>query len=132
MSIFTSDKKKYFQRKLQNTREAIWGLEFKKFQTIELREQIRKDRDRAKEAVDAFEAELKRDHKEGTTEALEKQKAEAQENADRFEAQIKMLDAEVAGRPYVSPEDQGEQGITDNIAALNEMVKMFVSYINTL
>lgn len=132
-TLFASPKKRHFLRRLANAQASIWDKEFQTFQTQEMREMIRLDRDRAQEAADAFRVESENPiHKPETKTELEKKQKIALDNVTRFTAQMKMLDEEVAGRPYVSEEDPGKQGLRDTIASLNELKKMFVSYLKTL
>lgn len=140
-------KKRHFEARLKTLEKNIWDKDFEKFQTLEIREGVRLDRDKAMEKVDAFETELLREHKPETIAQLTAQRDEAKADAARFEAQIGMLDREVNGKPYVPahkvkntetgeetevPVDMGQQGITDTIASLSELKKMFVSYLQTL
>ncbi len=130
--VFTSPKKRHFLMKLDQANAQIWDLEFQKYQTLEMREMIRLDRDRAMETADAFRVELEREHKEETKKELEAKKLQAEDNAKRFGAQMEMLDGEVNGRPYVNDENPGKQGINDTIASIAEVRKMFVAYLARL
>lgn len=130
--ILFNRKKRYFLGKFWTLQRQIWELEFKKHSTLEIRELIRFDRDRLMESVDALNVELKKEHKDGTKEELEKRKAEFEDTIKRYEAQMKMLDEEVTGLPYKSPEDPGKQGIDDTIASLMETKKMVEGYMKTI
>lgn len=137
--LLRGEKRQLFYQKLKQARNEIWGLEFKKFQTLELIELIRLDRDKAKEAADACRVESEREHKPETKTELLAKKAIAEDNAERFEKQIVMLQNEVNGVAY-NPGDpnkgiepnQGQQGLNDTIASINEIIKMFVLYLRTL
>lgn len=118
--------------KLWTVQRQIWELEFKKHSSLEIRELIRFDRDRLMESVDALNVELGKEHKEETHKELESRKAQLEDTIKRYEAQMKMLDEEISGLPYVSPENPGKQGINDTIASLMETKKMVESYIKTI
>lgn len=132
-------KKRHFFERLNRVNQDIWDKEFQKLQTMEMRESIRLDRDRAMEAVDAFKVVLKTDHKPETVTELESKKKQAEDNAERFTAQLRMLDEEVVGAPYMPAnpskgleERLGKEGLNDTIASTNEVKKMIVSYIKSL
>lgn len=137
--MFTNPKRKHFEKKLAGIQAQIFDKEFQKHQAIQIREEVRLDRDRALEAVDAFETELKKEgHQPNTISELTAKRDEAKANADRFTAQMKMVDEQVEGVAYVpanaekgTAEVIGQQGINDTISSLNEVRKMVVSYLKT-
>jgi hypothetical protein len=131
LRTFKSPRTKFIEFKLEQTDTQIMEKEIQKFSALEMRESIRLDRDKSSEACDALEAEAKRDHKEGTTETLTAKLKDMREDVVRYERQMQMLDDEVNGLPYQSPENPGKQGINDIIASLNEARKMFVSYLES-
>lgn len=45
MSIFTSEKKKYFKKKYLSVQKMIWDLEFKREKTLAIREEVRREYD---------------------------------------------------------------------------------------
>lgn len=132
MFILFNRKKRYFLGKKWTLQRQIWELEFKKHSTMEIRELIRLDRDRLKESVDALNVELGKEHKDETKKELESRKVVLEDTIGRYEAQMKMLDEEVQGLPYKSPEDVGKQGIDDTIASLMETLKLVESYVKSL
>lgn len=137
--LVRGEKKQHFYSKLKQARGQAWEMEFKKFQTMELMELIRLDRDKAKEAADACRVESEREHKPETKAELLQKKTIAEDNAERYEKQIVMLQNEVNGVAY-NPGDPekgiepnpGQQGLNDTIAAIGEITKMFVLYLKTL
>lgn len=118
--------------KIWNLQRQIWDFEFKKHSTLELREQIRIDRDRQMEQLDALSLEIEKSHKADTKKELENRLSQAKETVGRFESQMKMLDEEVNGVPFKSPEEPGRQGINDTLGSLAETKKMVENYLKTL
>lgn len=130
--VTLNKKKKHFEEKIWNVTRTMWDKEFQKASSLELKEAIRLDRDRQMETIAALELELGKDHEAGTKKELERQRDEAKEKADRYEKQMQMIDIEVEGSPFVSPDDPGRQGINDVLGNLAETKRMLESYVARL
>ena len=96
MKIFKSKEYKYFKKKLQGVEYAILDWEFKRFKTLEIREDIRRNYDNAKAQIQSYnekyETEKKKGLPEGDLARIDDNKVRAETERDRMEKQIKGLD----------------------------------------
>ena len=120
--------KKHLLNKLAATWRMIWDLEFMKFQRQTLREEIRQQRDRVYESIDALTKSLdSREDKESDTYKVLQSELSKKENAlQELEGQIRLLDMEISG-------DNGpelEPSIQVKINSAHDLLEMLKAYIN--
>jgi chromosome segregation ATPase len=126
---------KHFQNKLTDVEKTIWDLEFKRFKTREIREDIRIEFDQARARLAPVEEQLKTlDEKKDKEriEELTKQLTMVTEDANRYLAQMKHIDVEVAGSGPTEEYPDGFQGINQQLDALRELEQMIKDYIKVL
>lgn len=137
-----NSKKKFFKSKINQVEKTIWDLEFKLFKVREMREERRLQRDRTVEAIDAFETQIKADHKDETKKELERQLDEQKKYKDKLEIDLLALDVRISGagilegKPEQVIETVGKQlqyedyqGVLNQIEAGRELLEMYKSYI---
>lgn len=129
MKLFKGAKYKFFEKKIDAVQKTIWEFDFKVMKSRQVREGVRQDRDRAIEALQKIEAQLKG----APTPELEAQKKTMTENISRYESQMQMIDRQIMG--YTPPEGTQEEptvGISEEIGSLSELREMYKSYLTTL
>ena len=137
--------KKYFKQKLDGVQKMIWDLEFKRFKTREIREQIRQEYDNLKAKLSALETQIKQEAEKPTMEKgdiaklddqkvlLErdiKRKAEGDDGLQIIG--MKQLDMQINGLAPSSDYPDGVQGINDQLEALRELGEILKDYIKSL
>ena len=140
-----SQKKSFFKKKIKQVERATWDLEFKLFKVREMREDTRRQIDRAKEAIDALEAQLLKENTAETKEALEAKKKEQNTYIENMVKQIELLDARVNGlgtKEFAAFSDEKKNwvaqqlepseysGLLAQIEAGRELMKMYEDYIS--
>lgn len=121
-------KYRFFSGKVFDVTRSIWEYEFKIAKTLQVREGIRQDRDRAIEAIIQIDARLKGSKDKKEKDVLTKELDGMKENVRRYEAQMTMLDNQVNG-VKAEGNNPGEQGLNDTIASLAELREMYKSYL---
>lgn len=127
-------KKKFFQEKIESVQKQIWDLEFKVAKSATIREESRQLRDRAVEAKNNIEAQLK---KEPNNKKLEEELALTERTIKSHEAKMQLIDDQVNGRQaQVDKEgnvvDEGQQGILELMASYAELRNLYKDYAKTL
>jgi len=126
-------KRKFFKSKIKQVERSIWDLEFKLYKIREMREERRKQRDRAMETIDAYEVQLKKpDHKEETIKELTGKKDEQIKYKEHLEQQIQFLDWEInGGAPEGAVDGNGSPiiGTIPQIEGMRELLKMYRDYL---
>lgn len=125
-------KKGHFRGKLQGTRTLIYDLEFKRFKTREIREDVRKEYDMDCSRIHALEKQLEALSSDDEKKTIEDKKVLAERDRDRHLAQMRRLDAEVNGQKPTNDDPDGVIGITEQISSYKELAKMLEDYIKTL
>lgn len=97
--------KKYYQSKLEGIERMIWDLEFRRFQLRGLREEVRQQRDRVYENIDALTKQIEKgENKPETLTILTEEKNKKQKALEELEDQMVRLDNELSGRlPEMEP-----------------------------
>src|SRR3990167_2785446 len=123
-------KKSYFKQKRKGVLNLILDLEFKRFKTQEIREDIRREYDNKKSRLSVLEERIKVGPQKGEDigefKRLEDTKVILERDIGRYEGQMKQLDLEVAGSNPTAEYPDGVQGINqqiDNLRELSEMLK---------
>jgi len=124
-------KKSHFKNKLEGVQKMIYDLEFKKFKTKEIREDIRKERDMMLARLEAINLKIKNTTGDDKAHA-EDDKVLVERDVARFEAQIKQLDEEIYGAKPSADNHDGVTGITQQIDSLRELQGMLKGWIKQL
>lgn len=125
-------KKTYFKIKTSGAQKLIWDLEFKKFKTAEIREQIRKEYDYMKSRIEGFETKKKTEKDKGEKARIDDVMTLAIRDKDRLELQIKKLDVEINGAEKSKDYPDGTDGMVQNIESLEELVGMLKDWVKNL
>lgn len=132
LGLFLNAEQKYFKAKLSGVQKTIWDLEFKRFKTREIREEIRVEYDSLRSRLEPLEAQLKAATDEAVIAEINKQKEAIESDTNRFMLQMKHLDVEVAGSDVTENYPEGVQGINQQLDALRELQQMIKEYIKIL
>jgi hypothetical protein len=150
-----SKKKKYFQNSLEGAQKMIWDREFKRFKTLEIREEVRmqydslkakvqmiKDRMKTFPALDPKLAELpysdpqlikeKKQKWSDEENKLDDEKVLMERDIERYQAQMKMMDETITGVAPTADNPEGSIGLDSEIESLQELKGLYKAYIKTL
>lgn len=132
--FFTNEKKKHFKGKLRGAQKMIWDLEFKRFKTLEIREEVRQEYDAQKSKLSIIETQIKAEKEKPTLgkdefKRLEDAQVITKRDAERFMAQMIQLDVEVNGSVPTEQYPDGVTGINAQLDSLRELVAMLKQYI---
>lgn len=122
MSLFVTNmfnkKKKYFQTMLAEMQKVIWDLEFKKFKTMQVRENNRRQYDRASDALQrvTVESNAKPENKE-----LLAQKENIERSVTNIKAEIDTMDQMISGAEPSEINPEGVEGITQKLDSFVEL-----------
>jgi len=137
--------KKYFKQKLDGIQKMCWDLEFKRFKTQEIREQIRQEYDELKGRLSVLETRIKQQAEKPTMDKGEiarlddqkvllerdiKRKAEGDDGLQIIG--MKQLDMQINGLAPSSDYPDGVQGINDQLDALRELGEILKDYIKRI
>lgn len=130
-------KYRYFNAKLRGVEKMIEDLKFKRFKTLEIREEIRQTYDQSKSRFNILETQTKAQKDKPTMEEGDIKKMDDQivllgKDIKRYEEQMKALDSEVFGRKPDQEDHEGMQGINEQIDALYELKGMINNYFKEL
>jgi hypothetical protein len=121
-------KYRYLVGKHQAVEKMILDLQFKRYKTREVREEIRAQYDshqaRLASVLDRLKLELSKEDKA----ALEDQKVLLERDSERYKKQIDALDIEVNGAAPSNDFPEGVQGINSQIESLEELKLMLRDY----
>lgn len=130
-------KHRHFQQKRDAVQRTIWDLEFKRFKTEEIREDIRREYDSRKAVL--FETEkatelLPKDRQHWTDEQkhLDDNVVRLKQDLERFERQMKALDEEVGGTRPTNENPQGVVGVTQQIDSYQELLGMLRDWMKRI
>ena len=129
--------KRHFKEKLAGVEKTIWDMEFKRFKTLEIREDIRKEYDNTRSKCHTLSEQIKQHKLEKKLNKAEIAKIEDQltlleRDRLRFEEQMKAIDIEVKGAKASMDYPNGVAGINQTIDSLRELKDMLRDYIKTL
>lgn len=120
----------YFKGKFKGTERLIWDLQFKRFKTLEIREDVRKEYDYMQSRIASIEEDIKNFKGEKADKAvLEEKKILAEKDRDRLKNQVDQLDAEVYGAKPSQANPQGVIGLDEQMDSMVELKGMLKDYI---
>lgn len=135
------NQKKHFKEKAKQIKRMIWDLEFKRFKSLVIKEEFRKQYDDAKNrlstlktalAARAKEKESKEQNVVDEYKRLEDQEVLLNRDIERLKSQMDFLDAEVKGSNGTADNPDGVHGINQQLSALRELSEINQKYIKTL
>lgn len=132
-----NQQKKYFKQKLYGVQRMIWDLEFRRYKTLEIREDVRQEYDKSKARLEITEAQAKSQKENPTMEAgeiarLDDQIVLIKRDIERYESQLKAMDLDVHGSKPTNELPDGVAGINHQLDSLRELQIMIKEYIKSL
>lgn len=136
MKIFNW-KVRHFLKKKRDVAKLILDLEFKRFKTREIREEIRQERDgllfKLEQVSSKTKSEADNPNKNiDEFKRLEDEKVILERDIKRLENHMKELDLEIEGSKPTQELPNGLQGINQQIDSLRELELMIRDYIKIL
>ena len=113
-------------------KKSIADLEFKRFKTLEIREDVRKAYDKTQHRLDILKAQMKSEEEKGNKEQaghIELEVVQVEKEAERYKSQLKAMDLEVTGSKQTNEYPDGYVGINDTLESLRELEKMLHVYV---
>lgn len=137
IKYITNWKYRHFAKKLRGVEKMIEDLIFKRFKTLEIREQIRQEHDNNRARLSSIESQIEVQKttptmEQGEIARLDDTKILLQREIDRLQAQMKDLDLEVHGSKPTAEYQNGVEGIDHQIDALYELKQMVKAYLKEL
>ena len=143
IKYLTDWKYRYFSRKLRGVQSMIVDLEFKRFKTSEIREEVRQTYDQHKAKLLSIETTITHEREksktgdvkampDGDIARLDDEVARLKQEIQRYEAQINAMDVDVNGANPTSENPEGFAGINQQLDSLRELEGMVRDYIKNL
>jgi hypothetical protein len=126
------NKKEFLKKQIEKVQEALWNQEFLLYEWRTMREERRKQRDRAMETIDALDQQLKKENKEETIKTLEEKKAEQVKYKEKVEYDLQNIDLQINGMNPTEAVPQGFTGVLTQIDSLRERMQMLKDYIKQI
>ena len=128
---------RYFLRKRQGVRNMIEDLEFKKYKTLEIREEIRQEYTNMQSRLEVLKTQIVAEKTKSTLsmdeqKRLDDQKVLLERDSERLKEQIKNLDIEVHGSNQTNEYPDGVNGVDQQLESLHELIGMLNSWIAQL
>ena len=139
--MFKIFKKQYrhFKKKYKDVDHAIWDLEFKKYKTLEIREEVRVEFDNKKAEIQNIQEQIKREKDkkhddktrmpEGDIARLEDDIVRKTKDMQILQGRIQGLDIEVVGCAPTNEIPEGHLGLNDQLKAHHELKQMCKHYM---
>ena len=129
--------KAYFKKKLKGIQAMIWDLEFKRYKTLYVREQIRGEYDALRSKLEILKTQItsekdKPTMPEGDIKRLDDEDVRITRDIERKLAQMKSLDIEINGSKPTAELPEGHQGLNETMEALRELAQVTKAYIKEL
>src|SRR3990167_195870 len=127
----------YFKKKLFGVQCMIWDLEFKRFKTLYVREQIRQEYDGLRSKLEILKTQLASEKDKSSLSVdefkrLEDTQVTLDKDIERKKQQMAGLDVEINGAKPSAENPEGHQGINETIEALRELQNVTKAYIKDL
>jgi len=139
VKYITNWKYRYFSRKLKGVKSMILDLEFKRFKTREIREEVRQTYDTSKAKLLSLETTIKQEKDkqgkgmaEGDIARLEDETVRLKRDIERYAAQIKAMDIDVEGSRETNEYPDGVAGVNQQLESLHELEGMLKDYCRAL
>lgn len=135
IKYLTNWKYRYFSKKIRGVMCMIADLEFKRFKTKEIREEVRQTYDQQKAKLHSIETtiaheEAKTENKmpEGDIARLKDEVVRLKQDIDRYAMQLKGIDIDLEGSVPTNEFPQGHEGIAQQMDAFRELLAMLRDY----
>ena len=125
-------KREFFKKRLQKVINDTWDLEFQRFKTEEVREDIRKIHDGAQAKKAALEIQVKnwpKDKDQGDKARLEDEIVRSNRDIERYKAQMAEIDVSIHGSKPTADHPDGADGMDQRIASYMEVQSMLKDWI---
>ena len=127
-------KYRHFRKKLQGVKRMMLDLEFKRFKTREIREDVRQEYDNLRSRLQILEERIKtqKDNptmEEGDIKRLDDQKVLLERDISRLKDQMKALDLDIQGSKPTNEFPDGVAGIQQQLDGLQELKVMLKDYM---
>ena len=127
--------KTYFKKKLIGVQNMVWDLEFKKFKTLYVREQIRKEYDALRSRLEILKTQINADKGKPVTDEfkrLQDQEVIVTKDISKKLDQMKSLDIEIVGAKPSAEIPDGHQGLDETVEALRELMDVTKKYLKQI
>lgn len=129
--------KDYFKKKLKGIQAMIWDLEFKRYKTLYVREQIRQEYDGLRSRLEILKTQIASEKDKPTIspdefKRLEDDEVRLNQEVERKVAQMKGLDIEINGAKPSAELPEGHQGLNETMEALRELMNVTKAYVKDL
>jgi len=128
LKYLTSEKYRFFSKKIKSVQYAIWDLDFKVMKLRQVREEVRLDRDREVEALGRAKQALEVETDKEKKKLLEADIATLEDNKKRFEIQMGRIDQEVSGYTAKDDSEQSVVGIMEQLQSYADLRKTYKKY----
>lgn len=130
-------KRKYFKNAIEVAQKNIWGLEFRRFKALELREEIRKAYDLAKAKLQALLEDIKKQTetptmKEEEIKQLDDKKVLMEKEIKGYEDQLNNIDVMVFGSKATAEMPNGFVGINQELDLNRESIESIKKYLKSI
>jgi hypothetical protein len=137
IKFLTDWKYRYFLRKKRGVESMILDMEFKRFKTREIREEVRQAYDNSKAKMLSIETTIKQEKESpkidpGDVARLEDEVVRLKRDVERYESQIKAMDIDVDGSKQTNEFPEGVAGINQQLESLHELKGMIVEHMKSL
>lgn len=129
---------RYFSKKLNGVRSMILDLEFKRFKTREIREEVRQTFDQNKAKILSLNMRIEQERgkdkndkskmADGDIARLDDEIVRLKKDNDRYTEQMKSMDIEVEGSRETNELPNGYSGISQQLDSLHELDGMIQDY----
>ena|SRR3990167_4562238 len=128
---------RYFRDKLKAVKCSFEDIQFKKFKTLEIREEVRQEYTLQKTRLEVLENQIKSQKEIPTMEKgeiarLDDEKERTDKKIEQLKEQVATLDTEVHGSRPTEQYRDGLQGLDQTLDAYRELQKMILNYMKTL
>ena len=132
-----SKQKRYFRKKLWGVQCMLWDMDFKRYKTLYVREQIRQEYDNSRSKLEILKTNIAAEKDKPTLpvdefKRLEDNEVRLNEEIEKKVAQMKQLDIEINGSPATVELPEGYQGINQTMDGLRELAQVTKKYIKEL
>jgi len=129
--------KRHFKQKIRGIQKAIWSLEFDRFKTAEIREEVRKQYDNVQAKLSILKAQLESDSDKPSMEKKQREETEMavkrlEEDSKRHQAQMDELDTRIHGAEPTEENPEGVKGINQDLESFRELQTMLSDYIKII
>ena len=130
-------RKDYFKKKLKGIEAMIWDLQFKKYKTLYVREQIREEYDQVRSRIEILRTQINSEKDKPTLSVdefkrLEDEGVRAIKEVEKKKSQMDHLDMEINGAKPTADLPEGHQGLNETLEALRELKQVTQQYLKGL